>query len=66
MLENLQKCYKLSSDHSICQYKSVFSSINNPSCETKLLTEVVLSLPKECNSKLLNGLINIWQKLKNT
>lgn len=65
MLDSMQQCYKLSSDRSICPYKSVFSSITNPSCETKLLTEVVLSLPKQCNSKLLYGLIDIWHKLEN-
>lgn len=65
MLDNIQQCAMLSSDRSICQSENVFSSITNPSCETKLLTEVVLSLPKECNSKLLFGLIDIWQKLGN-
>lgn len=65
LLDSVQQCNKLSSERSICPYENVFSSITNPSCETKLLTEVVLSLPRECNSKLLYGLINIWQRLEN-
>lgn len=65
MLDNLNQCSVINNEHSICPLESIFSTISNPSCETKLLTEVTLSLPTECNSKLLYGLIDIWQKLTN-
>ncbi|XP_026318852.1 uncharacterized protein LOC113229467 [Hyposmocoma kahamanoa] len=65
LLDNLKECSKLTNDDSICPLTNVYSTSTNPSCETRLLTEVVLSLPIECDSKLLYGNINIWQKLRN-
>lgn len=65
MLDNLNECKIISSDYSICPAVSTFSCLSNPSCETRLITEVSLSLPKECNSKLIYGDVDIWQKLTN-
>ncbi|XP_064075420.1 uncharacterized protein LOC135194201 [Vanessa tameamea] len=65
LYDNLQQCSHVNNEHMICPLGSVYSSITNPSCETKLLTEVNLSLPSECNSKLLYGDVDIWQKLNN-
>ncbi|XP_049868649.1 uncharacterized protein LOC126368625 [Pectinophora gossypiella] len=65
LLDNMQQCSVLNNEYSICPLENIFSSVTNPCCETKLLTEVTLSLPDECNSKMLYGLIDIWQKLKN-
>lgn len=36
-----------------------------PSCESQLLTKVVRTLPSDCNTKLLYGNFEIWQKLTN-
>lgn len=63
--DDMKDCIVIQNDYSICPPLSVFSSTTNPSCETRLLTEVVLSLPKECNSKLLYGQVDIWQRLNN-
>ncbi|CAG9104949.1 unnamed protein product [Plutella xylostella] len=65
MLDNLSTCKIVSNNCSICELTSLFSTLSNPSCESRLLTEVSLSLPRECNSKLLYGNIDIWQKLRN-
>lgn len=65
MLDNLEKCKIISNDYSICNLVSVYSCIINPNCESRLLTEVILTLPKECETKLLYGDIDIWQKLNN-
>jgi len=65
MLNELNNCKFVNTNYSICELVSIFSSINNPNCESRLLTEVVLSLPSECNAKFLYGQIDIWQTLKN-
>ncbi|CAK1603957.1 unnamed protein product [Parnassius mnemosyne] len=65
LLDNLNDCNIISNDYSICPLISIFSTIKNPSCETKLLTEVTLSLPSQCNSKLLYGQIDVWYKISN-
>ncbi|KAF9416056.1 hypothetical protein HW555_006468, partial [Spodoptera exigua] len=62
LFDNLQQCSNVNNEHMICPLGSVYSS-TNPCCETKLLTEVNLSLPSECNSKLIYGDIDIWQTL---
>lgn len=65
MFNNLDDCKFINNNYSICELPTIISSINNPNCESKLLTEVVISLPSECNAKLLFGQIDIWHKLKN-
>ncbi|KAF9406625.1 hypothetical protein HW555_013065 [Spodoptera exigua] len=45
LFDNLQQCSNVNNEHMICPLGSVYSSITNPCCETKLLTEVNLSLP---------------------
>lgn len=65
LLDSIRDCPKINNEYCICQLTTISSSNSNPSCETRLLTDVVLSLPKECNSKLLYGQIDIWHKLHN-
>lgn len=63
LLNSLSDCKNINYDYKICPLPSILSTINNPSCETKLLTEVTLSLPELCDSKVIYGNINLWQKL---
>ncbi|KAF9796573.1 hypothetical protein SFRURICE_012666 [Spodoptera frugiperda] len=65
MLDTLDKCKIINSNLSICELNNIYSCISNPNCESRILTEITLSLPTECNAKLLYGQIDIWQKLKN-
>lgn len=65
LLDNIDSCKNVNYDYIICPLPSVLSTINNPSCESKLLSEVTLSLPDICESKVIYGNINVWQKLKN-
>lgn len=65
MLDKLDYCKKINNNYSICELTSIFSSLGNPNCESKLLTEVNLSLPPHCNSRIMYGQIDIWQKLNN-
>lgn len=63
LLDNINQCLKITNDYSICTLTSIQSTNSNPCCETKLLTEVVLSLPNECDKRLLYGRIDIWQRI---
>lgn len=63
LLDSISKCKHVNQEYIICPQPSILSTINNPSCETKLLTEVTLSLPEICDSKVIYGNINVWQKL---
>ncbi|XP_075990317.1 uncharacterized protein LOC142985967 [Anticarsia gemmatalis] len=65
MLDDITSCKSVNTNYMICPLPSILSTINNPSCESKLLTEVTLSLPDICHNKLIYGNINIWQKLNN-
>ncbi|XP_047032312.1 uncharacterized protein LOC124639125 [Helicoverpa zea] len=65
LFNNLQQCSNVNNEHMICPLVSVYSSITNPCCETKLLTEVNMSLPSECNSKFIYGDVDMWQTLNN-
>lgn len=65
MLDTLDKCKIVNSNFSICELNTIYSCISNPNCESKILTEITLSLPIECNAKILYGQIDIWQKLRN-
>lgn len=65
MLDTLDKCRIIDSNYSICELTTLYSCLSSPNCESKILTEVTLSLPSECNAKIVYGQIDIWQKLRN-
>jgi hypothetical protein len=65
LLDDLSICTTVSSEYSICPLLTIYSSISNPCCETRLFTEVSKSLPKECDSKLIFGEVDIWHVLNN-
>lgn len=65
LLDSISECNIVNKDYKICPMPSVLSTINNPTCETKLLTEVNLALPDVCDSKVIYGNIDLWQKLNN-
>lgn len=65
LLDNVNDCQKVNNEY-ICPLPSIISSTtNNPTCETKLINEAPNSLPKICDSKVIYGNINLWQKLNN-
>lgn len=63
LLDNILDCKLVNNEYMICPLVSILSTISNPTCETKLLTEVTLSLPEMCDYKLIYGNIDVWQKL---
>ncbi|KAJ0169658.1 hypothetical protein K1T71_014843 [Dendrolimus kikuchii] len=62
--DNIDDCKNVNQKFSICPLPSILSTIKNPSCETKLLTEVNLEIPEICNFKIIYGNVDLWQKLK--
>lgn len=44
----------------ICHVSSTLSSSESPNCESELITRVVTSLPNQCETKSIFGLVNIW------
>ncbi|XP_063635018.1 uncharacterized protein LOC134805693 [Cydia splendana] len=65
LLDDLNICTTVNSEYSICPLLTIYSSISNPCCETRLFTEIPKSLPKECDSKLIFGDVDIWHVLNN-
>lgn len=63
VLDSISDCKRVNKEYMVCPMAPILSTINNPICETKLLTEVTLALPEICDSKIIYGNINVWQKL---
>ncbi|XP_026325845.1 uncharacterized protein LOC113234653 [Hyposmocoma kahamanoa] len=65
LIESVEKCKVVSNQCYVCELTSVFSTIANPTCETVLITEVVNKLPSLCQVRLVQGHIDVFQKLTN-
>lgn len=65
LLDSVSDCQDVNDEYRICPLPSVLSTTNNPTCETKLMTDVTQTLPKMCESRVIYGNINLWQKLNN-
>ncbi|XP_060806600.1 uncharacterized protein LOC132903168 [Amyelois transitella] len=63
--DDVKECKVIQNQCYVCALKNVYSSIANPVCETVLLTDVVQKLPKSCQTKLLHGSIDFFQKITN-
>jgi len=63
LLDSISDCKLVNKDYILCPTTSILSTISNPTCESKLITEATLSLPEICDSKIIYGNTNIWQKL---
>lgn len=66
LIESVEKCKVISNQCYVCELTSVFSTIANPTCETTLMTEVVHKLPSLCQVRLVQGHIDVFQKLTNS
>lgn len=65
LFDNLDNCKSIGKKCFVCVLESVFSTIANPTCETVLISEVITTLPRSCETKLLHGSIDIFHKLNN-
>ncbi|KAJ8715143.1 hypothetical protein PYW08_005124 [Mythimna loreyi] len=63
LLDSVRDCQDVNGEYNICPLPAILSTMNNPTCETKLMTDITQSLPKMCESKVIYGNINLWQKL---
>lgn len=62
---DIDKCKLISNKCYVCELTSVYSTLANPTCETILLSDVVIKLPKICDVRILHGSIDVFHKLNN-
>lgn len=63
---DLQICKTVTDQNYICKL-SVIRDVNaNPICETEIITKTLKSVPHQCDTKFVHGLIDIWQPLDNS
>lgn len=60
----MYECKLINNEYSICPQCSIFSSLSNPSCETRLLTEVTVTLPNEFEKHILCLVSSCFYRLK--
>lgn len=64
-LNDLNNCKIIGKENYICKQVDEFSVQNYPTCETEVMTKVLMSLPKQCKTNFLYGHIDVWQSLEN-
>lgn len=63
-LEDTNVCKIIMNNYYICNPSiNMYSTETSPNCESDIISKLLDSLPKNCESKFLHGHINIWQKL---
>lgn len=63
--ESVSECKVIKNQCFVCALNNVYSTIANPTCESILLTDVVDKLPKSCQTRILRGSIDLFQKISN-
>lgn len=64
-LDSVSECKIIKDQCYVCVFGNVYSTIANPTCETTLLTEVISKLPKSCETRVLRGSVDLFQKITN-
>lgn len=64
-IDNLRDCKIINNLYYLCPMRIIYSSSANPTCESEMLSKVLTSIPKSCETKFLLGDIEIWQRLTN-
>lgn len=62
---DFDKCLKFTKEQRLCQVPRSYSVGSKPTCEVKLLTGVVSTLPEECRVKYLYGYVDLWLQTRN-
>lgn len=65
ILDDLYNCKTTLNDNFICNNLKEFNIVENPICETEIMSKVLYSLPKECKTKFISGDVHFWQSLGN-
>lgn len=63
--ESVSECKVIKNQCFVCVLTNVYSTIANPTCETILLTDVINKLPNSCQTRILRGSIDLFQKISN-
>lgn len=63
--DSVSECKIIKNQCYVCVLNNVYSTIANPTCETTLLTDVIDKLPKSCQTRILRGSIDLFQKISN-
>lgn len=63
-LQELNSCKKISQFDFICQQDVYYSTTMNANCEVMLLTGRTKIIPKNCDTKIFNGFLDIIHKLQ--
>lgn len=64
-LENLSNCKVIYNLYYICENLNVYSSSASPICESEIISKALNSVPTQCQTKFLQGHLEIWQRLSN-
>lgn len=64
-IDSFKSCKLLEADKYFCETDRILSTGIIPTCETRLLTEPVKTVPEECQVRIVKGFIDVWHKLKN-
>lgn len=64
-LASVSACKQVKGQCYVCPLGNVYSTVANPTCETTLLTEASTKLPKSCQTRVLRGSIDVFQKISN-
>lgn len=65
LLQTIDTCKTIPNKHYICPLSNIYSTKDNPTCETTLLIDPTAKIPKMCNIKILHGIIDVFQKINN-
>ncbi|XP_045783688.1 uncharacterized protein LOC123879838 [Maniola jurtina] len=60
-----RNCNLIVKNSYICHEVAKFNIMNEPICETEIITKVIHSLPNECKINFISGIVHIWQNIGN-
>lgn len=63
-LEDLKGCLKITEEDYLCESHTIYSTLENPSCESTLLTTITRQIPSICKTAKVQGTIYVWHELK--
>ncbi|KAJ0179567.1 hypothetical protein K1T71_005279 [Dendrolimus kikuchii] len=64
-LESLKECRVISAREFICDVITVYPTSANPSCESELISNVISTLPTQCQTDFIYGDLDLWKPLSN-
>lgn len=64
-LNDPNNCKTTINENYICNNLKELNIVENPICETEIMSKVLYSLPKECKTNFISGDVHFWQRLGN-